>query len=107
MKTFYFTLLLLVPLFLMLAGCGKDIKTRLVGKWVIDDDPEILTMEFYKDGRVLSTYKEGVTLEGTWKIQPDDKIEISIELWKITAYFTGNKLILRSNEKEKVYRKSK
>ena len=92
-------------LFLLLVGCGRNPGKEIVGKWVVDDEPEILTMEFSSDGRVTSTYKEGVVLDGTWTVQPDKTILIAMEVWKITAQFEGNKLILRSDNKEKAYRK--
>jgi hypothetical protein len=105
MRIYFYLLLLLIPCIFIFSGCGKDIKTRLEGKWVIDDAPETLIMEFYRDGRVISTYKEGVELKGMWQVQTDDKIEITLEAWNIIAYFAGNKLILKSGESEKIYRK--
>jgi hypothetical protein len=107
MRTHSFLLLLLIPCIIVFSGCGKNIKSKLEGKWVIDDAPEILTMEFFGDGRVISTYKEGVKLKGMWQVQTNDDIEISMESWSIIAYFAGNKLILKSGENEKVYRKIK
>lgn len=107
MKQVCLTVLLLCSLILLLPDCGKDSGSRLIGKWVVEEDPDILVMQFFKDGRVKSTYKEGVILEGNWQIQPNDTIEITIEEWDISAHFSGSRLVLRSSGKKKVYRKIK
>jgi hypothetical protein len=92
---------------LMLAGgCEKSISSRILGKWVVDDNPKVLTMEFFSDGRVVSTYEVGVQLCGTWQGQSDTSIAITIESWNITGALTGKKrLILHNGDQEKLYRK--
>ncbi len=87
-------------------GCGQNIQNKLPGKWVIDDSPDVLTMEFFKDGRVVSTYGVGAVINGTWRPVSDTTVEISLDPWVLTGYVVNkSKLILKSEGKEKVYRK--
>ncbi len=97
-------------LFLLVAilviNCGKNIQKSLPGKWVIDEDPDVLTMEFLADGKVVSTYGVGASLNGTWQTVTDSTVEISLDPWILTGQMISeDKLILKSEGKEKVYRK--
>ena len=87
--------------------CNRALLYRLNGKWIADDQLAAVTMEFCKDGIVTVRYKEGVELKGTWKIDPHDTIRIEMEFWQIQAFFDGNKLVLKNNTSEKVYKKIK
>ncbi len=97
-----------LPLFMtiFLISCGQNIQKKLPGKWVIDDNPDVLTMEFFKDGRVVSTYGVGATINGTWQPVSDTTVEISLDPWVLTGQqISENKILLKSDGKEKVYRK--
>ncbi len=74
-------LLSLFVIFIFFVGCGRKIENKLPGKWVIDNDTEVLTMEFFNDGRVISTYKVGVSIEGTWKAESDSIVAIKLDFW--------------------------
>ena len=96
---------ILLSLIIIPAGCNRGISSKLPGKWVIDGAPDVLTVEFFKDGRVVNTYGVGATLEGTWKVQSKNTVAISMEPWDITGELVERKLILKSGENEKTYRK--
>jgi len=105
MSKFTRTHLLFIVIFL--SGCNRGIESQLQGKWIIDGEPDVLTVEFFKDGRVVNTYGAGATLAGTWKVISENTVLISMEPWEVTGELSGGKLILRSGDKEKVYCKVK
>jgi len=96
---------LFLSVILIFTDCNRGISSKLPGKWVIDDNPDVLTMDFFKDGRVVNTYGVGATLEGTWKVLSENTVAISMEPWDITGELVEKKLILKSGENEKIYRK--
>ena len=102
MLKYLFSLLLSITI--ILTGCNRGISSKLPGKWVIDGEPDVLTIEFFKDGRVVNTYGgAGATLEGTWKVLTENTVAISMEPWDITGELVEKKLILKSGENEKIY----
>jgi hypothetical protein len=58
-----------------------DLQKRIVGKW--EDDQGMIT-EFFPDGQMTLTHPtekiEGLaTLEGTWKVGPGSRLEVTIK----------------------------
>jgi hypothetical protein len=104
-RIFHDSAILLVLFLFLIGGCGRSVETRLQGKWVIEENPEALSMEFFRDGRVVSTYGIGAELNGTWQVQSDTSVAIKIETWDITGCFRKENLVLKNNGQEKVYRK--
>jgi hypothetical protein len=102
-----FLLSLFLSFIIILTGCNRGLESQLRGKWVIDGEPDVLTVEFFKGGRVVNTYGAGATLEGKWKVLSENTVAISMEPWDITGELAEGKLILRSGDKEKVYCKIK
>ncbi len=95
-----------IVLYLLIAGCGNDISSKLTGKWVIDSDPETLTLELFKDGSVKQTYSVGATLEGEWKVESDSTAKIILDPWSLSAIIREKgKMLLKHGGKEKLYRK--
>lgn len=80
---------------------------KLLGKWIADDDLRAVTMEFFKDGKVIIKYREGIELKGTWRELPNANLEINMDFWLLKGSIENKKLILKNNDNEKTYIKLK
>lgn len=104
-RIFRYTAVLPVLFLFIIGGCGRSVESRVQGKWVMEENPQALCMEFFKDGRVVSSYGIGAELNGTWQVQSDTSVAIKIETWDITGCFRKGNLVLKNNGQEKVYKK--
>lgn len=103
-------ILLTVLLMVVLAGCGKNPKESIVGKWKESDGTE--TIEFFKDGTVV-LIKDGMSIAGNYTFLDDNRIKM--ELGGLGALigpvvseisFPGSELVMTmSDGKIETYRK--
>ena len=83
--------------------CNRGVSSRLPGIWVVEDNPTMVRMEFFKNGTVVTNYEAEVSLSGTWKESTDSSVEITMESWQMTGCLRNNHLVLKYGNEEKSY----
>ena len=89
-KNIICTLLAVISLSTLLAGCGNNLEKKIVGKWQ-DPDAETQTVEFFEDGTCLLSYSSG---EATYTIDSEKGLKITAFLMepKYYVYVSPNEI---------------
>lgn len=77
--------LALITALALTLGCEPP-KSKVLGKWVSGND----TIEFFSDGRLLSTEGSGSSATGSWVILDDGRMKIEVSMLGLSTVILGS-----------------